>query len=510
MKKIFSLFVISILIVAGFSSTSFAATPKAGATCAKPGTRASDGKNSFSCQKKGKSGVWVLEKKSSESNSNSGNKLGGNSGNNSGPQDGSVCDAKGGKNGRSSTGVELECQKGTDGKYAWHPAMGGGGGGQSAPTTVADVFGKDKCSGTSTELTAGIIDPAKVSYFVPLGLMFSSHITPIDHIYAYFPSNRGQPIEKPAGTYQVTSPAAGKIISVEDFAKSNGYPYADYRIVIAHSCNLFSVFIHVGKLTGPAAQIASQVGASGGWGGAVAVKSGEAIADDSERPGFDYSLFDGTKKLTGFANLKSYSEAETSKPWTADILQYLPNNLRGAYEAKFLSTASPIGGKIDWDKNGTAQGNWFVEKTNGFRGLGDQGAAYDNHGKIAHGYWDTHLAIAPDAVDRNTTVFSIGDWEGCPCQFISKNSSVTGTSITSASGVVIVELTEFSFRTPAGAEVSPSEPTKGYVLYSSGNVVGLLALQVQSDGNMKVEKLPGKTDKSQFMGFSSAAKIYTH
>ncbi|MEI6477366.1 MAG: hypothetical protein WCO27_06560, partial [Actinomycetes bacterium] len=165
MKKIFALFVTTILIVAGFSSTSFAATPKAGATCAKPGIRASDGKNSFSCQKKGKSGVWVLEKKNSESIS--ANKTGGDSGNNSGPQDGSVCDAKGAKNGRSSTGVELECQKGADGKYAWHPAMGGGGSGQSAPTTLADVFGKDKCSGTSTELTAGIIDPAKVSYFLP-------------------------------------------------------------------------------------------------------------------------------------------------------------------------------------------------------------------------------------------------------------------------------------------------------------------------------------------------------
>ena len=343
-----------------------------------------------------------------------------------------------------------------------------------------------------------------------MGAMFTSHITPIDHIYVYFPSIRGQPIEKPAGTYQVTSPAAGQIISVEDFAKTNGYPYADYKIVIAHSCNLFSVFIHVGKLAGAAAQIASQIGSSGVWGGSVAVKSGEAIADDSERPNFDYSLFDGTKKLTGFANLKSYSEAETWKPWTADILQYLPSNLKAEYEAKFLSTSLPIGGKIDWDQKGTAQGNWFVENTNGYKGLGTGSAGYDNHGKIAHGYWDTHLAIAPDAVDRNTTVFSIGDWEGCPCQFISKNSSVTGTSITASSGIVVVELMEFNFQTPAGAEVSQSEPTKGYVLHPIGNVVGLLALQVQSDGNLKVEKLPGKTDKSQFTAFSSAAKIYTH
>lgn len=506
MKKALTLLLTSFLILAGLSNVASAATPKAGSVCTKPGARASDGKNYFFCQKKGKSGVWTVEGKASGSG-NAGNKSGGNSG----PQDGALCDANGAKNGRSASGVELECQKGADGKYAWHSASGGSGGGTSsaAANSLAEVFGKDKCSGTSTEITAGIIDPTKVSYFYPMGGMLTSHITPIDHIYVYFPSNSGQSIQKPAGTYLATSPAAGKIIAVEDFAKTNGYPYADYRVVISHSCNLFSVFIHVGKLTGAAAQIASKIGSSGSWAGSIAVKSGEAIADDSENPNFDYSLFDGTKKLKGFANLKSYAQTEQWKPWTADLLDYLPASLKSSYESKFLATASPIGGKIDWDKSGTAQGNWFVEKTNGYRGLGNQGAAYDNHGKVARGYWDTHLAIAPDAVDRNTTIFSIGDWEGCPCQFISKDSSITGASITSSSGVVVIELTEFNFQSPSGAMVSPSEPTKGYLVRSSGSVVGLLALQVQSDGNLKVEKLPGKTSKSEFTGFSSAAKLYT-
>ena len=504
MKKPLALVLLLSLFSASLMASANAATPKAGATCSKPGTRATDGKNNFFCQKKGKSGVWAVEGKSGGSNSS-------NAGNRNSVQDGSLCDANGPKNAKSSDGVELECQKGGDGKYAWHPAQGGGGGNSTpAVNSLSDVLGKGVCSGTSTQITAGIIDVSNVSYFVPMGAMLTSHITPIDHIYVYFPSNSGQPIEKPAGTYLVTSPAAGKIISVEDFAKTNGYPYADYRIVVSHSCNLVSVFIHVGKLVGPAAQIASKIGASGSWSGSVAVKSGEAIADDSEKPNFDYSLFDGTKKLKGFANPKSYSQVEQWKLWTADILEYFPSSLKSSYEAKFLSTTAPIGGKIDWDKSGTAQGNWFVQNTNGYRGLGDQGAAYDNHGKIAHGYWDTHLAIAPDAVDRNTTIFSIGDWEGCPCQFVSKDPSVTGISITSSSGTVVVELTDFTFQTASGASVSPSQPSKGYLVKSSGSVVGLLALQVQSDGSLKVEKLPGKTSKSDFTGFSSAAKIYTH
>ena len=386
---------------------------------------------------------------------------------------------------------------------------GNSGPSMAAPKSISDVWGKDKCSGTSTKITHGIIDPEKVSYFVPMGAMLSSHITPIDHIYAYFPGDAGQPISKPNGSYLVTSPAAGQIISVEDFAKTNQYPYPDYRVVISHSCNLYSVFIHVGKLTGAAASIVSKIGSRGDWSGKVSVKGGAVFADDSKNPNFDYSIFDGTKKLKGFVNLKSYAQAEQWKPWTADILNYLPQSIKSTYEEKFLSTTAPIGGKIDWDISKSAQGNWFLENTNGYRGVAKLGASYNNHGKVARGTWDTHLAIAPDAIDRNTTIFSIGDWEGCPCQFVSKDPTITGLTITSSSGVTVIELTEFEFYLPTGERVDRGRPIKGYKVVSSGPVVGLLALQVNADGTMKVEKLPGKTSSSEFTNFSSSAKVYT-
>ena len=386
---------------------------------------------------------------------------------------------------------------------------GNSGPSMAAPKSISDVWGKDKCSGTSTKITHGIIDPEKVSYFVPMGAMLSSHITPIDHIYAYFPGDAGQPISKPNGSYLVTSPAAGQIISVEDFAKTNQYPYPDYRVVISHSCNLYSVFIHVGKLTGAAASIVSKIGSRGDWSGKVSVKGGAVFADDSKNPNFDYSIFDGTKKLKGFVNLKSYAQAEQWKPWTADILNYLPLSIKSTYEEKFLSTTAPIGGKIDWDISKSAQGNWFRENTNGYRGVAKLGASYNNHGKVARGTWDTHLAIAPDAIDRNTTIFSIGDWEGCPCQFVSKDPTITGLTITSSSGVTVIELTEFEFYLPTGERVDRGRPIKGYKVVSSGPVVGLLALQVNADGTMKVEKLPGKTSRSEFTNFSKSAKIYT-
>ena len=375
--------------------------------------------------------------------------------------------------------------------------------------TLKNIFSPN-CSGTSTALTAGIIDPVKVKYFLPLGEMLTSHITPIDHIYVTFPDVNGSATAQPAGTYLATAPAAGNIVSVEDFTKTNGYPYADYRVVVAHSCNLYSVFIHVGKLVGSAAAIVAKINQGGTWTGSIPVKSGEAIADDSANPGFDYSLFDQTKPLKGFANLASYSQKEQWKRFTADLLTHLPASLRASYEAKYQSVTAPIGGKIDWDVPGTAQGNWFVKGTNGYRGLGTESANFNNHGTIAHGYWDTHLAIAPEAVDRNTTIFSIGDWAGCPCQFVSKDPSITGLSIKASSNPTVVELVEPMYQSPGGQAISQNELVKGYKIVPSDKVLGLLALQLQSDGSLKVEKLPGVTDKTQFNGFSSAAQVYTH
>ena len=85
---------------------------------------------------------------------------------------------------------------------------------------------------------------------------------------------------------------------------------------------------------------------------------------------------------------------------------------------------------------------------------------------------------------------------------------MSGSTIKSSSGVTVIELTEFEFKSPTGETVDRSQPTKGYKVVSSGPVVGLLAIQVNANGTMKVEKLPGKTSKSDFMAFSSAAKVY--
>lgn len=421
-----------------------------------------------------------------------------------------------GDTGKTSKGVVAKCVKMPDGKLVWataandphQKASGGSSNSSGSPTngsaksasSLSNIFSGGKCQGTSTKLTDGFADPAKMSYIYPLGGMISSHITPIDHIYIYYP-------QVVSGPVLIKSPAAGNVVLIEDFNKTNEYPYADYRVVIEHSCNLYSVFIHVGTLTGKLATLKSKIGNS--WQGRFPIASGEVFSDDTEHPGFDYSIFDQTKKLSGFANPAAYQSGDPWKLWTADPLQYLPSSVNAAYKERYIRTAEPIGGKIDWDVKGTPLGNWFVKGSNWYQGLGSKMASYNNHGRVAHGYWDTHLAIAPDAIDPSAWIFSVGDYEGCPCQFMSNDPSIDPRKISVDSGVVVIELVNPQMVDGAGRGIDPMNPPKGYRLQAGTQIEGLLALQLNRDNTLTVEKVPGAKSKSEFKGFSQAAVIYT-
>jgi hypothetical protein len=350
-------------------------------------------------------------------------------------------------------------------------------------------------------------DVNTISHIAPMGEMTSTHVTPVDHIYVYFPQQA-----KPAGTYMVTSPADGIIIGAEDFRIQNGYPYPDYRLVIMHSCKLFSVYIHVGTLIGSASKIATEMQSTGRWSGSIEIKSGEVIADDSANPNFDYSLFDGSTKLSGFANLDSYANSEAWKPFTVDPFEYMTSAVKSSYAAKLTRTAAPLGGKIDYDKVGGIVGNWFVKGTNGYAGQGAN-ANYSNatgSSKVSRGYWDTHLAIAPHNVDTEQYIFSVGDWDGCPCQMVAAPGQINPSSITAASGTIVYELRELQLQSASGSNWDRGGIwPQNFKVVATNIVTGYLAIRVNADNSITVEKGVGLA-KSAFTGFTSKALTYTH
>ena len=403
---------------------------------------------------------------------------------------------------QGADGTPLKCVMNSAGELMWDVDGGGSGMQGGSAQDLASVFGGQCNAEGPKTYSAGIGDASQWSHVVPLGAMISTHVTPVDHIYVYYPQGSDG---SAAGTFTVTSPADGAIVSVEDFRKTNDYPYPDYRVVIAHSCDLYSVFIHVGELQGAAAEAATAAASSGSWSGNIQVKSGEVIADESQAPGFDFSTF-ATDAKVEMINPASYAQKEQWKPYTANPFDYFPAEVKAAYEAKSLRTVEPVGGTIFYDLDGTAQGNWFVKDTNGYMGIGDQKASYNNHGKVAHGYWDTHLAFAPDNVDPTAFIYSIGDWEGCPCQFMSVGN-VDPSTVKAGGAPTVVDLVEFEYLAPDGSRMDPTKPVRGYTLKGGTAVVGSVAFQVNADGTMTVEKRPGK-DATSFTGFGPDATTY--
>lgn len=410
---------------------------------------------------------------------------------------------------QDKSGVGLKCSKNSAGELMWDVDASAteSSSGSENSTAVAlplkEVFGGECDEKGPTKYSTGFGDAEKMSYIVPLGAMISTHITPVDHIYVYFPNGSDGSAK---GTYTVTAPADGTVITVEDFQLTNKYPYADYRVVLQHSCDLYSVFIHVGELQGKLADAAREAKANGGsWSGSIPVSAGDVVADDSEKPGYDFSTFASSAKQD-MLNPSSYLQKESWKPYTANPFDFVTADLKSAYEAKTLRTSSPIGGTIFFDKKDTAQGSWFVKGTNGYKGLGDQQASYENQGKVARGYWDTHLSLAPEHVDASAFIYSIGDWEGCPCQFMSVGN-IDPSSIAVSSTPTVIDLVNFEYLTPNGSKMDRQNPSRGYKLKAGSKVIGSLAIQVNDDGSMTVEKRLNEP-ASSFTAFSKEAKTY--
>ena len=406
-----------------------------------------------------------------------------------------------GEKAMGADGAPLACLMNSAGELMWDidgnaPMTGG------SAMSLKSVFGGECNPDGPKTYSSGIGDASQWSYIDPLGAMITTHVTPIDHIYVYYP--QGSENSAP-GTFTLTSPADGTIVSVEDFRKTNDYPYPDYRVVIAHSCDLYSVFIHVGELQGAAAEAASAASTSGSWSGSIPISAGEIFADESQAPGFDFSTF-ATDAKTEMINSASYMSKESWKPYTANPFDYFPAEVTAQYEAKSVRATSPVGGTIFHDVAGSAQGVWFVKDSNGYGGIGDQKASYNNQGKVARGYWDTHLAFAPHHVDATAFIYSIGDWEGCPCQFMSVGN-VDPSKVMGGAQPTVVDLVEYELISPDGSRMDPNRPIKGYTLKPGSKVVGSLAFQVNSDGTMTVEKRPGK-DALSFTGFSASAQTY--
>ena len=324
---------------------------------------------------------------------------------------------------------------------------------------------------------------------LPMGMMSSVHITPTDHQY-WHTLNFNGPSEDTINTdrFKIHAPADGFVVEI-----GKVFDQENYRIIIEHSCNFYTIFIHIDKL---AEKLLKEMKNPDGslklqeW-PRIPVKEGEVIGSIGIGK-FDFSVVDESVTLQGFANPKTY-EAEVWKIHTADTFDYYSEPLRSKLLAKNVKASEPFGGKIDYDIPGKLIGSWFRENTNGYKGLGNEN------------YWTSHLSIAYDILDPNQIVVSIGDFDGEGRQYGVKGNAPKPQDITAETGIVKYELVPYDYYS-GNTKWDGIKFTRDITAKNTNEVRGVALFQL-IDGKLKAEFFPNKSG-SKVNGFTRKEIMY--
>lgn len=366
----------------------------------------------------------------------------------------------------------------------------------SAPLD-STMFGPIECRDgeDDVKLSHLIYDPEFFDDLVPMGRAWDSHVTPTDHLYVFIYEERERKM--------VRTPAAGRIIHIESFPRTQS-PFwdssvedPDLRVIIAHSCTLFSIFIHVGELAPKVAAVVGDLGLGARWhaesGETLELAAGDPIAILGGSS-FDYSLHDETKSLAGF-QIPEHYEGEAWKIHTVDPFDYMTDDVFSALLAKNVRQVEPYGGKIDYDVVGTLAGNWFMDGTVDYGGGGIERARY----------WNGHMSIHYDFIDPSKIRISIGrdiglakdDCRICGSVYAVKNNSPDPATITVDDGIVKYELT--------GRERADQDNRERTV--SDGVVLGTFLAEVIDDETIRTEFFP-KMSSDSVTEFSDDSVLY--
>jgi len=357
--------------------------------------------------------------------------------------------------------------------------------GSMPSSDLRQEFSSGRCRGTGVVRYAALpLSSADIGSFVPMGAVTGAHVTPIDHQYLY-------PVDLNTSRthYNVFAPFTGNIVLIQPRVKRAGDPgpapvgSVDYRMVFEGSC---TYWVYYDLLT----QLEPGILAAGGSDLAenrsayvrIPVQAGQRIGKLGQQ-GLDLGTVNAEITLPGLLVPAHYA-AEPWKIHSVDGLDYFDEPLRSQLNALNRRKSPPRGGKIDYDIDGKAVGNWFLVGTNGYGGVG---------GTAAGAYWVGHLSLVYGHIDPALVMISMGMPDGSSRQWVVRGNAPDPATIDASSGVVKYELLQArrdSVRTNAN---SPLE--------------GVLLVQVLPGRQLRVEYFAG-LDSSRITGFGAAPKLY--
>jgi hypothetical protein len=348
----------------------------------------------------------------------------------------------------------------------------------SPSTDLREAFSHGNCRGSGVVRYAALpMRLADIGRFVPMGAVTGDHVTPIDHQYLYPHDLTG-----PRDRYELFAPFTGNIVQIQQ--REVGPGLHEYRVVFEGSCTYW-VYYDLVNVLEPAlfAAAGRDLTERGTAYVRIPVAAGQRIGWFGQH-GMDLGTVNAEVTLPGFLVPTSYA-AEPWKIHSVDGLDYFDEPHRSQLNTLNRRLSPPRGGKIDYDIDGKAVGNWFLVGTNGYGGpTGATGGGP---------FWAGHLSLVYGHVDPVRVVISMGMPDGSSRQWGVHGNGPDPALVETGTGLVKYEVLQLR---GDSTRHSASLPLEGVVL-----------VQVLPNRQLRVEFFPG-LDAARVSAFTAAARLY--
>ena len=365
----------------------------------------------------------------------------------------------------------------------------------SEAVKIGKQFSNGTCRGSGKKLmTTMPMKPEDVQMILPYGTMVGGHVMPTSHQYL-------EPWDRTLGRdrYDVRAAMDAALFSISRRAQNveSGKATAEeFQLWFAISCTHFYYYDLMTSLSPDLRKIFDQKKRQDDYAPvSIQVKAGQVLGKIGGQT-LDYGVWDTQLSPASGILVRKHYEWDGMRLYLADPLNYYTDELKKTMLAKYVRTAEPFSGKVDYDIDGKLIGGWFLE------GTGERtGGGFSK-------YWAGHLAIAPEYLDPTVYVISVGDFSGEEKQFSISRSAPDPKNVGVKTGLVKYDLLPWRHVQSDGKDFNWMLFSKGVTIKNEGHQnYGCVLVQMLAARTLKFEGFKGKPCSS-VSGFTGAAKIY--
>lgn len=365
----------------------------------------------------------------------------------------------------------------------------------SQAVKIGKQFSNGGCQGNGKKLmTTSPMKPKDVRMILPYGTMVGGHVMPTSHQYL-------EPWDRTLGRdkYDVRAAMDATLYSISRRAQNVESGQArpeEFQLWFAVSCTHFYYYDLMTSLSPNLKKAFDQAKQQGDYASVkIQVKAGQVVGKIGGQT-LDYGVWDTELPPAAGILVPKHYEWDGFRLYLADPLNYYTDELKQIMLSKYVRTAKPISGKVDYDVDGKLVGGWFLKGTGNMTG-----------GNSPQ-YWTGHLAIAPEYLDPTVYLISIGNFAGEEKQFSISRSAPDPKKVEVKTGLVKYDLLPWSHTKSDGTPWNWMQYSKGVKVVNAGHPsAGCALVQMIEPRKLKFEGFKGKPCAS-ITGFTGAAKMY--